>query len=154
MRIIYPSELRTKRREIELTQQQLAKRANVSQSLVAKIERGLVDPNFSSMLKLSQALDKKRIMAKDVMCQKIFWSTGDAKKDLALMKKKGISQLVRSASSIVSEKSMLKSEEYESVISVPDRTPLTIVRALVENGPVLVRKGEQVVGIIAIVDLL
>lgn len=154
MRIIYPSELRTKRRELAFTQQQLAKQATVSQSLVAKIERGLVDPNFSSMLKLSQALDKKQILAKDLMCQNIFWSTGNAKKDLVLMKKKAISQLVRSSSSIVSEKSMLKGKEFESVISVPDDTPIDVIRALVENGPVIVLKNEKVVGIITIVDLL
>ena len=154
MRIIYPLELKQKRREEGLTQKQLAKKAGLSQSLIAKVERGLIDPSFSSMVKLSQALDTKSLTAKDIMQTKIKWSTKNKKKDLALMKKHGLSQLVYSPTRIVSEKSMLANKEYDEVITIPQDTPRAIIEKLVEQGPILVVQEEQVLGIITISDLL
>ncbi len=45
------------RQRRELTQAELAKSAGVSQSTVAQIENGDKDPSFSSLLKISEALD-------------------------------------------------------------------------------------------------
>ena len=50
----------TRRRKIlGLTQNKLARQANVSQSLVAKIETGRVDPSYSKMMKILIALDEE-----------------------------------------------------------------------------------------------
>jgi len=45
------------RQKRDLTQAQLAKLALISQSTVAQIESGDKDPSFTTLLKLSQALD-------------------------------------------------------------------------------------------------
>ena len=45
------------RQRREMTQAELAKSAGVSQSTVAQIENGDKDPSFSTLLKISQALD-------------------------------------------------------------------------------------------------
>jgi transcriptional regulator with XRE-family HTH domain len=47
--------VREARRKAGITQEVLAKRAGVSQSLVARIERGDVDASFSRMLQLVRA---------------------------------------------------------------------------------------------------
>ncbi len=154
MRIIYPLELRQKRRALGLTQKELAIRASVSQSLIAKIERGLLDPSFSSMVKISQALDEDVLTAADLMQKNIKWSSGDAKKDLALMKKHGLSQLVRSYNTLVSERSLLQNKEYEQVITIPPNTTKEVIQQVIESGPILVVEGEEVVGILTITDLL
>ncbi len=45
------------RQKRDITQSELAKLAHVSQSTIAQIENGSKDPSFSTLLKLSQALD-------------------------------------------------------------------------------------------------
>ncbi len=45
------------RQKRDLTQAELAKVAHISQSTVAQIENGDKDPSFTTLLKLSQALD-------------------------------------------------------------------------------------------------
>jgi predicted transcriptional regulator len=44
------------RRELNISQLRLAKLANVSQSLIAKMERGRVDPSYASVKKIYEAL--------------------------------------------------------------------------------------------------
>jgi Predicted transcriptional regulator with C-terminal CBS domains len=46
--IINPRELERIRKQVGMTQKELAKLSRVSQSLIAKIERGDVDPSFKN----------------------------------------------------------------------------------------------------------
>src|SRR5687767_16022587 len=53
-------EVRLLRRQLGLTQQELARMAGVSQSLIAKIERGLVQPSYSNVKRLVEALEAEK----------------------------------------------------------------------------------------------
>ncbi len=63
------------RKKIGLTQGQLSKKAGVSQSLIAKIEAGRLDPTYNKAQKIFQALDEltktSELKAEDVMTKKI-----------------------------------------------------------------------------------
>ena len=53
---IDPKQLKKIRVQLGITQSELARAAGVSQSLIAKLESGLVDPSFSTMKAISEAL--------------------------------------------------------------------------------------------------
>lgn len=92
-----PEELRRLRLQAGLTQKELAKRAGVSQSLIARIEAGTVDPRVSTLRKIISAIPFKegfkkasQIMYSPVICV----TTNDTVRKAAdLMEKYGISQL-------------------------------------------------------------
>ena len=53
----FSKRVRARRRALELSQEALARRADVSMSLVNQIERGLVtDPHYSTLVGLADAL--------------------------------------------------------------------------------------------------
>ena len=52
------AKIRPLRRKLGLTQKQLAYMAGLSQSMVAKMEAGLIDPGYSSVQKVFAALEK------------------------------------------------------------------------------------------------
>jgi predicted transcriptional regulator len=52
-----PDDLRERRTELDLTQSELADRADVSQPLIARIEGGDVDPRLSTLRRIVEALD-------------------------------------------------------------------------------------------------
>lgn len=56
MELITPEELRILRKRAGLTQAELAKRAGVSQSLIARLEAGTVNPRLSTLTKIYNAL--------------------------------------------------------------------------------------------------
>jgi predicted transcriptional regulator len=63
-------DLRERRNELELTQSELADRADVSQPLIARIEGGDVDPRLSTLRRIVEALDEAEgdvVRAGDVM---------------------------------------------------------------------------------------
>ena len=59
------------RLQIGLTQSKLADKSGVSQSLIAKVESGLIDPGYSSVKKIFDTLDslqsENTSTAKDLM---------------------------------------------------------------------------------------
>ncbi|MBD3248701.1 CBS domain-containing protein [Candidatus Woesearchaeota archaeon] len=63
------------RKKAGLTQGQLSKKAGVSQSLIAKIEAGRLDPTYNKAQKIFQALDNltktSELKAEDVMTKKV-----------------------------------------------------------------------------------
>ncbi|MBW2964613.1 CBS domain-containing protein [Candidatus Woesearchaeota archaeon] len=93
------TKLKHMRKQLGLTQTEFARAASVSQSLVAKIEAGKIDPTYSKVQQIFEALDrlskKKELSAREVM-QKgmITVKPGDNVVEIVkLMHKRGISQI-------------------------------------------------------------
>jgi len=93
------NEIKELRKRLGITQHELATKADVSQSLIAKIESGRIDPTYSNAVKIFRALEglsKKHesavaeVMQKRIISAKPDDSVQDAVKK---MKKHEISQL-------------------------------------------------------------
>ena len=93
------NEIKRIRKKHGLNQKELADLANVSQSLIAKIEANKIEPSFSNAKKIFQALEelreKEELKAKQLMNKKVVFaqSTDKIKNVIQTMKKKGISQM-------------------------------------------------------------
>lgn len=70
------------RKQLGLTQHAFAKQAAISQSMVAKIESGKLDPTYSYVKKIEQALEiltkQEEQEAKDIMHKKVISVKHDA----------------------------------------------------------------------------
>ncbi len=93
------SEIKVIRKKLGLTQAELARSAGVSQSLVAKIESGSIDPAYSNVMKIFGFLEglkkEAELKAADVMHSPII-SVGpndEIRNAVLKMKKHGISQI-------------------------------------------------------------
>ncbi|MFQ6074580.1 MAG: CBS domain-containing protein [Candidatus Bathyarchaeia archaeon] len=90
-------DIRRLRRTAGLTQKELAKRAGVSQSLIARIERGTVDPRLSTLQKIVKAIIsvEKRKVALDIMNSPVITvdASDSVRRAVELMKRHGISQM-------------------------------------------------------------
>jgi len=97
--LIEPRQLKKIRTQLGFTQGALAKAAGVSQSIIAKIEAGDVDPTFNTLSAISRALNattsKTSKRAADVMSSPVIGVQEKVKigECTQLMKKKGFSQL-------------------------------------------------------------
>jgi len=94
-----PEEIRKLRKEANLTQIELAELANVSQSLIARIEKGGVDPRLSTLKKILNAIYKSnenKVKAIDYAIKKVITVSHDEKlsKAAKILNKLGISQLI------------------------------------------------------------
>lgn len=173
--------LKKRRKLLNLTQTQLAKLSGISQSLIAKLESGKIDPAYSKIKKIIQTLDKiesKDVRkAKSVMIKKIVnVSINDkVKKAVDLMHKKAISQvpifdrgvpvgsiLEKTITKFVAEGKSIKKilnmkvKEImeESFPTVSEETPIDILSSLLNiNQAVLVTKRDKVIGIVTRSDL-
>ncbi|MDQ1275179.1 MAG: hypothetical protein QG610_752 [Euryarchaeota archaeon] len=71
MQLPTPEDLKKRRNELGLTQSDLAKRAGVSQPLIARIESGDVDPRLSTVRKILDAFEgaekERQIIIRDLM---------------------------------------------------------------------------------------
>ncbi len=168
------------RRKLGITQHQLAKMAGVSQSLVAKIEAGNIDPSYSNAQRLISSLEREQFSkeksAKDIMHTGIQTAEpGETLHSAAnKMKKHSISQLPvlegKQAVGSVSEQTVLAhfssdpkkmaQLKVREVMSDPfpttlPSTPISAVAALLRHYPaVLVMEKGNVAGIITKADLL
>lgn len=92
-------EIKILRKRLGINQKELAKKAGVSQSLIAKIEAEKIEPTYTKVKKIFDALkqmeEKEELKARDLMTKKTISieSKDLVKKAIRLMKEKGISQL-------------------------------------------------------------
>src|SRR5438094_4694072 len=179
--LVDPRQLKRLRLQLGMTQARLAHEAGVSQSLIAKIEAGMVDPAFSSLKAILEVLSSRRGKAEktagDVVSSPVISVQAAEKVSdcIALMKKRGISQMPvledgRSVGS-VTESGILtllaESREPVKVLSQPVRkfmgpalpvvnggTPTGALVSLFGYVPaVLVSSGEELEGVIAKIEL-
>ena len=183
-RLPTPEELRKMRIKAGLTQKEVARRAKVSQSLIARIERGSIDPRLSTLRKivkvLEDALEKEgEVMVSTVMTTPVItvFEDDDVRTAAKIMWEKGISQIpvVDRRGRVIGtvyEDSLMKLLLFErrdkilelKISEIMDE-PLPVLnedegitkamRLLMEGFPaVLVRRGSRVVGIITKSDII
>lgn len=169
-------EIKKIRKKLEMTQTELANRANVSQSLIAKIESGKIDPTYTKTQKIFAALSdlekKEEIKAEQLMTSRIISVSPDAsiKEAISKMKKFKISQVpvIKNNKSIglISESTILdallnskntkvKEVMQESPPIVSKTTSIQVVSNLLKHYPmVLVSEEGRLIGLITKSDLL
>ena len=145
--VIELSEIKAIRKKYSITQSGLAKLANVSQSLIAKIESGRIDPTYSNAQKIFNTLNSKRKekekKAHEIMTDKIISIDPDAPIGDAVtrMKKHEISQMPviedNKAVGFVSESILL-----EAFVSKKQQNP--IIRDVMGDCPPIVSKNAEV----------
>ena len=169
------SEIKKRRHKLGLNQKQLANLAGVSQSLIAKVESGRIEPRYSKIKAIFQALDnygvKEQKKVKEIMKTDLLYAK---KSDLlgaiaSKMKKRYISQVPvldkgRNVGSIsdativqaINEHGVdyekLKVEDVmdSSFPTVDEDTPLDTIKPLLKTyRVVLVTKKGKVVGIVS-----
>ena len=175
-------EISVRRRRLGLTQKRLAELAGVSQSLIAKLEAGKIDPSYTKVKAIFDVLEelesRREIRARDILHDEVVCVQKDdsVSKAVYLMKKYDYSQLPvvdgdRVVGSI-SERSILdqilsgkRPEELSSLRveevmesafpQVDEDAPLSLVSHLLRHyqAVLVVRKG-KLVGIITKADLL
>lgn len=175
-------ELRRMRKIAGLTQAELAQRVEVSQSMIAKIENGTLNPSYEIVRRIYQVLysikNQNQTKAHEIMSPVIFVETEDSIKHVfELMKRNGISQVPVFSKSgknmgSVTEQTLLdvllkgqtlKEIEDDPVETIMDdvfpvltkEIPLTVVTGLLQvSAAVLVTEKGKITGIITKADLL
>ena len=176
------SSIKERRKRLGWTQKELAKRSGVSQSAIAKIERGKMEPSYSMAMKIFNALDEgerekyEGKKAKDLMnTDVIFLSPKDrVKKARELMKEHGISQIPivdkGKVVGMITENDILEGYEkhgagivdlfVEDVMGPPpiavrkDTRMDAVVELLREEQALLVVEDDKLVGIITRADIV
>ncbi len=172
--------IKSARKKLGITQQGLSKMAGVSQSLVAKVEAGKLDPSYSKAQSIIEALRREgsgqEKTAREIMHPEVASVTPKSTLHAAaaVMRKNAISQLpVAEGGRIVgsiSEQTVLRqfSENpkgiagmkvaeaiEESFPTALPSTPISAIAALLRHYPaVLVMEKGEVAGIITKADLL
>ena len=168
-------EVKRRRKLLGMTQHQLSKEAEVSQSAVTKIERGRIVPSYEIARKIFDTLEsleqKEDVKAGEKMSRKILsLSPSDSiKKAAELMKDHDISQIpildddnpVGSITeSLILYSGAEKSQTVSSIMQEPfplisENASITAIKALLrENPAILLQKGQRLTGIITKADLL
>ena len=182
VQLIDPKQLKRIRLQLAYTQAGLAEAAGVSQSIVAKVEAGTVDPTFRTLRAISTALNSRIVAtgkkATDVMSSPVIGVDADEKlsKCIRVMKKNAFSQMpVFSGGRMVG--TITEGRILSLLATAPDParvlnqrvrdhtqpvfavvgsdTPIEALFSLFGYLPaVLVVSGEKVVGIITKIDML
>ena len=178
------SEIRKMRKSLDITQAQLASESGISQSTIAKIEKGTISASYSTVVRLFETLDMMRvderrdICAADVASKEIVsvQSTKTVRDASELMRATGYSQLPVLEGDVpvgsISEKEILDivrggmtMDELsakpifrvmgESYPVATENTPIRTVTTLMNStNAVLVAKKEKIIGMITNADLL
>ncbi|CAD5244082.1 CBS domain-containing protein [Thermococcus camini] len=177
-RPIEPQEIRRIRKELGITQEELAEKAGVTQAYIAKLETGKVDPRLSTFNRILQALlecKKAQLTARDVMSSPVLSVKpyDSVENVIKLMNEHNISQIPVIAGNkvvgSVTERTLVRqSLEYEDIYDhkvmevmeepfpiVNEDEDLEVVKYLLEEHPaVLVQNREgRITGIITRVDI-
>lgn len=167
------------RKKLGLTQKQLASLAGVSQSLIAKIESGKIDPAYSKVTQIILALEREENKGKktvtDVMTRKIFSlkPNDNVSKAIRMMREEDISQLPvmhegkcvgsiseNSILELVAEGANLKKTKVDDVMQdtfplIPSNSYADVLVDLLKHFPaVLIEKDGKLIGIVTKADLL
>ncbi|MFH1637951.1 MAG: CBS domain-containing protein [Candidatus Woesearchaeota archaeon] len=164
------------RKKLGWTQHELAKRANVSQSLIAKMESGKLDPAYSKYVQIKEALERatKTIekKASEIMHSKVISvRPGASLKEVAkIMRKHDVSQLPVIEEGIivglVSESEVVENIDRASSLSAgdvmcapPPQLPLdatlSVIHSVLVHYPiVLVAEKGKIRGLITKSDVL
>lgn len=165
------------RKRLGLTQTEFARESGVSQSLIAKIEAGKLDPTYSKVKQIFEALDRlskrKELNASDVMQKNLVLAKPNDKigELVKVMHRKGISQVPvvegRKVIGLVTESRLLENMGKdinnlrardvmeEAPPSVAEDAKISVLTSLIRHYPLLavVRKGD-IVGVVTKTDLL
>src|SRR3989338_3822655 len=169
-------EIKEIRKKFGMTQSQLAERAGVSQSLIAKVEAGLIDPTYSKAKKIFEAIDtlgkKKELKAEQIMARHVISvkPNDNIKEAIKKMKSSNISQMPviedHKSIGIVSEAIILdsllnkKGDKIKEIMEdsapiVSKNTTVAVISNLLRFAPmVIVSDGGELKGIITKSDLL
>jgi len=171
------SEIKHIRNRVGLSQHELAELSDVSQSLVAKIESGRIDPSFTNAKKIFSALDRlqkdKEIKVESIMNNRIISLSpkDSAKKAIEEMKRYKISQLPVISrgyvlgtvsetvilDSIMSKKNISQIEDImdDAPPIVAKDTPVSVASNLLRHFPmVLVSSKGRLIGVVTKSDIL
>ena len=176
------NEITIRRKKLGLTQKRLADMAGVSQSLIAKIESGRIDPAYTRMKAILTALEQQEtrtdLRAKEILQSKVISVQKDVPVSDAvrLMMKHGYSQLPvcdgEHAVGSISEKTIsskvLEGKDLKELSTIPikdvmdeafpqvgEDAPLSLISRLLQVYPaVLVSKKGSAIGILTKADLL
>lgn len=181
MQLPTPEDLKKRRNELGLTQGELAKRAGVSQPLIARIESGDVDPRLSTVRKILEAFEEankeQQILIRDLMHSPVIHVSPDdsVEEVVNLMHAHGFSQIpvlegsvpVGSISEDMIVRLMGKSKKKpisqlkvsgimgESFPTVSPGVSISIVSYILEENPaVLVVEKGTIVGVITKHDVM
>ena len=176
-------EIRKERKRRGLTQSLLAKKAKVSQALIARIEKQQVDPRLSTLRKIVEALieeeQQRGTRAIDIAVRDVIVVNHDdtIEKAVKLMRRYGISQLpvlrngtpigaveelelLKAFSKEKDVKSFYRKKVVEAISSVypmvePDASIADVIDYLLKgHNAVLVTRNGQLEGIITKIDVL
>ncbi|PSP89681.1 transcriptional regulator [Halobacteriales archaeon QS_4_69_34] len=175
MNLPTPNDLRERRTELELTQSELAERAEVSQPLIARIEGGDVDPRLSTLRRIVTALEEAEgglLRAADLMHEPVVAVAPDdsVRRAIDVMADEGYSQLpvVRDGypAGIISNSDVRRAEAedaaalpvadlmHESITTVaPDATLDEVDATLDHHGAVIVIEHGTIAGIVTEADV-
>lgn len=173
MRMVFDlTKLKEIRTKLGATQKQFAQIAGVSQSLIAKIEAGRLDPSYSNVVKIEQAIDllrkKKEKEACEIMTKKTIIAEPNDKieKIVKMMVKNNISQvpIVEKGNIIglVTEGSILEKKGKTAAECMTEAPPIvagnakiSIIKTLLEFYPlVIVKEQGKLTGVITKADLI
>ncbi|MDI9609839.1 MAG: CBS domain-containing protein [Archaeoglobaceae archaeon] len=169
-------EIKARRKRLGITQKELAEIVGVSQSLIAKLESGVLDPKLSLIRRIINTLNElesKNYWARNIMNSPVIIAEPfeSVKKIAKIMIEKGISQLpvVEGEKIIgsVTERGIFKAffdgksdllvrDVIEQPLPTvkPNESIFEISKLLLEHPAVLVLEGKKIVGIITKHDIM
>ncbi|MBI1969630.1 CBS domain-containing protein [Candidatus Woesearchaeota archaeon] len=172
-------EIKKIRKKLGMSQAELAKRADVSQSMIAKIEAGKLEPGYTAAQRILQALQemnqKQELKARAIMNPKLISIrvSDSIKQAIAKMQKYAISQLPvverGQIIGLVTEGALLNATQVkkfslDSAVAevmedtppiVSQETPLTVIVQLLKFFPmVMVAEKGKWLGVITKADIV